>query len=285
MKLLIISGLSGSGKSIALHVLEDLGYYCIDNLPAGMLPALADQLQQHHDNQHVNFAVGIDARNLTGNLEQFPAILSNLKNQNILCEVFFLEADDVTLLKRFSETRRRHPLSNAEVPLREAIIQERNLLVPISSTADLIIDTSQTNIHQLRDLIHRRVTSAEHARLSILFESFGYKHGIPVNADFVFDIRCIPNPHWVPELRALTGHDQKVIDYLEQHEEVKRMYHDIRNLLETWIPCFEADNRSYMTVAIGCTGGHHRSVYLVNKLGRYFSQRRDGVLTRHRELS
>ena len=286
MKLLIISGLSGSGKSIALHVLEVLGYYCIDNLPAGMLPALADQLQQqHHDNQHVNFAVGIDARNLTGNLEQFPAILNNLKNQNIHCEVFFLEADDITLLKRFSETRRRHPLSNAEVPLREAIIQERNLLVPISSTADLIIDTSQTNIHQLRDLIHRRVTSAEHARLSLLFESFGYKHGIPVNADFVFDIRCIPNPHWVPELRALTGHDQKVIDYLEQHEEVKRMYHDIRNLLETWIPCFEADNRSYMTVAIGCTGGHHRSVYLVNKLSRYFSQRRDGVLTRHRELS
>lgn len=285
MKLLIISGLSGSGKSIALHVLEDLGYYCIDNLPAGMLPALADQLQQHHDNQQVNFAVGIDARNLTGNLEQFPEILNNLKNQGIHCEVFFLEADDITLLKRFSETRRRHPLSNDEVPLREAIIQERNLLAPISSTADLIIDTSQTNIHQLRDLIHRRVTSAEHAQLSILFESFGYKHGIPVNADFIFDIRCIPNPHWVPELRALTGHDQKVIDYLEQHEEVKRMYHDIRNLLETWIPCFEADNRSYMTVAIGCTGGHHRSVYLINKLSRYFSQRRDGVLTRHRELS
>lgn len=285
MKLLIISGLSGSGKSIALHVLEDLGYYCIDNLPTGMLPALADQLQQHHDNEHQFFAVGIDARNLTGDLEQFPSILNGLKNRDIHCEVFFLEADDSTLLKRFSETRRRHPLSNDEVPLSEAIIQERSLLEAISSTADLIIDTSQTNIHQLRDLIHRRVTSAEHARLSILFESFGYKHGIPVNADFIFDIRCIPNPHWVPELRALTGHDNAVINYLEQHEGVKRMYHDIRHLLETWIPCFEADNRSYMTVAIGCTGGHHRSVYMVNKLSRYFSQRRDGVLTRHRELA
>ena len=285
MKLLIVSGLSGSGKSIALHVLEDLGYYCIDNLPAGMLPALADQLQQHHDIEHEYFAVGIDARNLTGDLEQFPASLNGLKNRDINCEVFFLEADDATLLKRFSETRRRHPLSNDEVPLSEAIIQERSLLEAISSTADLIIDTSQTNIHQLRDLIQRRVTSAENARLSILFESFGYKHGIPVNADFVFDIRCIPNPHWVPELRALSGHDKAVIDYLEQHEDVKRMYSDIRHLLETWIPCFEADNRSYMTVAIGCTGGQHRSVYMVNKLSRYFNQRRDGVLTRHRELA
>jgi UPF0042 nucleotide-binding protein len=285
MKLLIISGLSGSGKSIVLHVLEDLGYYCIDNLPTGMLPALADQLQQQLNNKHDFFAVGIDARNLTGDLEQFPTILNDLKNREIHCEVFFLEADDATLLKRFSETRRRHPLSNDEVPLSEAIIQERTLLEPISSTADLLIDTSQTNIHQLRDLIHRRVTSAEQTRLSILFESFGYKHGIPVNADFIFDIRCIPNPHWVPELRALTGHDREVVEYLEQHGDVKRMYQDIRQLLETWIPCFEADNRSYMTVAIGCTGGHHRSVYMVNKLSHYFSKRRDGVLTRHRELS
>lgn len=285
MKLLIISGLSGSGKSIALHVLEDLGYYCIDNLPIGMLPALADQLKHHHDNSQECVAVGIDARNLTGDLESFPAILEDLNNRGIHCEVFFLEANDATLLKRFSETRRRHPLSSDEVPLSEAIIQERTLLEPISSTADLLIDTSQTNIHQLRDLIHGRVSSAEHAQLSVLFESFGYKHGIPVNADFVFDIRCIPNPHWVPELRALTGHDREVIDYLEQHEDVHHMYKDIQQLLETWIPRFEADNRSYMTVAIGCTGGQHRSVYMVNKLNQYFSLQRDGVLSRHRELS
>lgn len=285
MKLLIISGLSGSGKSIALHVLEDLGYYCIDNLPIGMLPALADQLKHHHNNSQECVAVGIDARNLTGDLQQFPAILENLNNRDIRCEVFFLEANDTTLLQRFSETRRRHPLSNDEVPLNEAIIQERSLLEPISSVADLLIDTSQTNIHQLRDLIHRRVGSAEHGQLSVLFESFGYKHGIPVNADFIFDIRCIPNPHWVPELRALTGHDQEVIDYLEQHEDVLHMYRDIQQLLATWIPRFEVDNRSYMTIAIGCTGGQHRSVYMVNKLKQYFSQQRDGVLSRHRELS
>ena len=285
MKLLIISGLSGSGKSIALHVLEDLGYYCIDNLPIGMLPALADQLKHQQDNSRECIAVGIDARNLTGDLQQFPAILKNLNKRNIHCEVFFLEADDATLLKRFSETRRRHPLSSDEVPLSEAIIQERALLEPISSAADLLVDTSQTNIHQLRDLIRHRVSSAEHSQLSILFESFGYKHGIPVDADFVFDIRCIPNPHWVPELRALTGHDREVIDYLEQHDDVHHMYHDIQKLLETWIPRFEADNRSYITIAIGCTGGQHRSVYMVNKLHQYFGQQRDGVLSRHRELS
>lgn len=284
MKLLIISGLSGSGKSIALHVLEDLGYYCIDNLPIGMLPALADQLKHHQDNRQECVAVGIDARNLTGDLQQFPIILKNLDSPDVHCDVFFLEANDTTLLKRFSETRRRHPLSSEEVPLNEAIIQERALLEPLSSAADLLIDTSQTNVHQLRDLIHRRVNSAENVQLSILFESFGYKHGIPVDADFVFDIRCIPNPHWVPELRALTGHDREVIDYLEQHDDVHNMYQDIKQLLESWIPRFEADKRSYMTIAIGCTGGQHRSVYMANKLSEYFSQQRDGVLTRHREL-
>ena len=285
MNLLIISGLSGSGKSIALHVLEDLGYYCIDNLPIGMLPALAEQLKHHHDHSQGCVAIGIDARNLTGDLQQFPTILKNLDGPDTHCEVFFLEANDATLLKRFSETRRRHPLSSEEVPLNEAIIQERTLLEPISGSADLLIDTSQTNVHQLRDLIHRRVSSAEHAQLSILFESFGYKHGIPIDADFVFDIRCIPNPHWVPELRALTGHNEEVVDYQEQHEDVHSMYHDIQQLLETWIPRFEADNRSYITIAIGCTGGQHRSVYMANKLSQYFSEQRDGVLTRHRELS
>lgn len=284
MKLIIISGLSGSGKSIALHVLEDLGYYCIDNLPIGMLPALADQLQQDQQNTYNHFAVGIDARNMTQDLQNFPGIIKTLKASGRTCEVFFLEADDATLLKRFSETRRRHPLSNDEVPLNEAIIQERSLLEPIISHADLIIDTSQTNVHQLRDLVQRRVNSVEHTGLSILFESFGYKHGIPINADFVFDIRCIPNPHWVPELRGLTGQDQAVRDYLEQYDDVGRMYDDIRQLLETWIPRFEADNRSYMTIAIGCTGGQHRSVYMVERLVNHFSRLREGILTQHREL-
>jgi UPF0042 nucleotide-binding protein len=189
------------------------------------------------------------------------------------------------LLKRFSETRRRHPLSGDEVPLNEAIIQERSLLEPIISHADLILDTSQTNVHQLRDLIRGRVASVEHTGLSLLFESFGFKHGLPINADFIFDIRCIPNPHWVPELRSLTGRDQKVKDYLEQFDDVDRMYNDIRQFLDSWIPRFEADNRSYMTVAIGCTGGQHRSVYMVNRLANYFNAQREGILTRHREVA
>lgn len=285
MKLIVISGLSGSGKSIALHVLEDLGYYCIDNLPIGMLPALADQLQQDNEKTYDHFAVGIDARNIAGDLQDFPDILRKLKEQDRACEVFFLDADDSTLLKRFSETRRRHPLSNEEVPLSEAIIQERALLEPVISNADLIIETSQTNVHQLRDLIRGRVTSVEHARLSILFESFGFKHGVPVNADFVFDIRCIPNPHWVPELRGLTGQDKEVRDYLELHDSTSRMFEDICNFLKSWLPSFEADNRSYITVAVGCTGGQHRSVYMVERLSQYFEQQRDGVLTRHREVS
>jgi len=284
MKLLIISGLSGSGKSIALHVLEDLGYYCIDNLPIGMLPALAEQLRLHRDNRQHNFAVGIDARNLYGELKNFPTILQDLRQREITCEVFFLQADHQCLLKRFSETRRRHPLSNEATPLNEAIKREQELLDPISREADLLIDTSQTNVHQLRDLVRRRVNSNQQGGMSLLFESFGYKHGIPMNADFVFDIRCIPNPHWVPELRALTGQDQAVIDYLEQHEDVSRMFDDICQFLQNWIPRFEADNRSYMTIAIGCTGGQHRSVYMVERLNAHFRQQHAGTLSRHREL-
>ncbi len=284
MKLVIISGLSGSGKSIALHVLEDLGYYCIDNLPIGMLPALAEQLQARGD-QREPVAVGIDARNLIDELQRFPAILDSLRKAGVYSEVLFLEAEDATLIKRFSETRRRHPLSSEETPLAEAILQERQLLEPVAAEARLLIDTTRTNVHQLRDLIRQRVEGAEAGGMSLLFESFGFKHGVPVDADFVFDIRCMPNPHWVPELRGLTGRDQAVVDYLEQHPDVTRMYDDIRGLLENWIPRFEADNRSYMTVAVGCTGGQHRSVYMVERLADHFRQQRQGVLCRHRELS
>ncbi len=285
MKLIIISGLSGSGKSIALHVLEDLGYYCIDNLPIGMLPALADQLRQLNRSGYSRFAVGIDARNLSSEMEYFPAILQGLRSDNLQCEVIFLEADNATLLKRFSETRRRHPLSSEDIPLSEAILQERVLLDPIASMANLHIDTTRTNIHQLRDLIRQRIDGNKSTGLSLMFQSFGFKHGIPVDADFVFDVRCIPNPHWVPELRALTGLDNEVASYLEKHEDALKMFKDIRNFLQTWIRCFEADNRSYMTIAIGCTGGQHRSVYMVEKLSEFFKPIRDGVLTRHRELA
>ncbi len=285
MKLIIISGLSGSGKSIALNVLEDLQYYCIDNLPAAMLPALADQLLSSGNMDHEHIAVGIDARNTAADLAGFSDILRDLRSRKMDIEIFFLEADNATLIKRFSETRRRHPLSSDEVPLSEAIIQERNLLEAIAVEADLHMDTSRTNIHQLRELIQSRVNNGDHGRLSLLFESFGFKQGIPVDADFVFDVRCIPNPHWQPSLRKLTGCDPAVAEFLEQHDDAIKMFEDIRNFLESWIPRFEADNRSYMTIAIGCTGGQHRSVYMVEKLTAWFKEQRPGILHRHRELS
>jgi len=282
MKLVIVSGLSGSGKSIALQVLEDLEYYCIDNLPINMLEALTKEIISA---KHEYVAIGIDARNVAAELESFPQQIQQLQKTNIDCEIFFLEASSAALIKRFSETRRKHPLSNQETPLNEAIIQERFLLEPISSKADLRIDTSSTNVHQLRDLIKVRVKKADSQNISIMFESFGFKHGVPINADFVFDIRCLPNPHWVAELRTLTGFDEAVIHYLDGHKEVDEMLNDILDFMLKWIPRFEADNRSYITIAIGCTGGQHRSVYLVNKLAKLTENKHNNVLSRHREIS
>lgn len=282
MKLLIVSGLSGSGKSIALQVLEDLEYYCIDNLPINMLEALTKEIISA---KHQYVAIGIDARNVATELEHFPEQIKRLEKNNIDCEIFFLEASDAELIKRFSETRRKHPLSNQETPLNEAVIQERFLLEPISSNADLRIDTSATNVHQLRDLIKARVKEADNNSISIMFESFGFKHGVPINADFVFDVRCLPNPHWVPQLRVLTGLDEDVVQHLDKYDEVKEMLDDIMNFIAKWIPKFEADNRSYITIAIGCTGGQHRSVYLVNKLAKMTEDKHNNVLSRHRELS
>jgi len=283
VKLIIVSGLSGSGKSVALHTLEDLGYYCIDNLPAGLLSALALELKQAAKPVE-RVAVGIDARNLPQSLQQFSAIIDKLKAQGISSEILFITCDPATLIKRFSETRRRHPLSNEHISLAEAVELERQLLEPIAQRADLFIDTSQTTIHQLRDMIHQRVERREDSHLSLMFQSFGFKHGIPSDADFVFDARCLPNPHWHPELRPLTGRDEAVADYLGSEIQVTSMVENLTAFLDTWIPAFEADNRSYLTVAIGCTGGQHRSVYLVEQLQRYFKERYPNVTTRHREL-
>jgi UPF0042 nucleotide-binding protein len=281
MKLVIVSGLSGSGKSIALQVLEDLEYYCIDNLPINMLDALTTEIISA---KHEHVAIGIDARNVLVELDRFPEQIKQMQKKGIDCEIFFLEASNASLTKRFSETRRKHPLSNQETPLNEAIIQERYLLEPISSIAHLRFDTSSTNVHQLRHLIKARVKSADNQSISIMFESFGFKHGVPINADFVFDIRCLPNPHWAPELRTLTGFDEDVICYLDEFDEVKEMFNDIMGFMDKWIPRFEADNRSYVTIAIGCTGGQHRSVYLVNKLAKAIGNKHNNVLSRHREI-
>ena len=283
MKLVIVSGLSGSGKSVALHTLEDLGYYCIDNLPTGLLNALAQELKLAPHSIE-NAAAGIDARNLPQGLQHFNQILDQLQTQEIESEVLFLTCETDTLLKRFSETRRRHPLSNRHLSLSEAIDFERELLEPIAERADLLIDTSNSTVHQLRDMVYQRIGYLRNTRLSLLFESFGYKSGVPTDADFVFDARCLPNPHWQPGLRPLTGRDKEVIAYLEGEPEVARMCSELCSFLDNWIPAFEADKRNYLTVAIGCTGGQHRSVYLVEQLQRYFKERYPDVAKRHREL-
>ena len=282
MKLIVISGVSGSGKSTALHVLEDLDFYCIDNLPVGLLPAFAEQMQSTASFV-ANIAVGIDVRNPHAQLSRFSYILGQLKNKGLRCEIIFLDADDDILIKRFSETRRKHPLTFDQIPLVDAIKQERIVLEPISSLADLYVDTSHTNLYQLRDLIRDRITN-ESASISLLFESFGFKHGVPIDADFVFDVRCLPNPHWEPNLRQLTGLDADVVAFLHQNPQVDAMYESIYGFLHNWIPQFEADNRSYMTVAIGCTGGQHRSVYMANRLAKQFKTQRDNVIERHRDL-
>jgi UPF0042 nucleotide-binding protein len=281
MKLIIVSGLAGAGKTIALHSLEDMGVYCVDNLPVGLLPAFADQAKAL-EAVHESVAVGVDAR--TTALHDMPTLLQTLDKRSISYEVLFLEADDAVLIKRFSETRRRHPLTSANVPLAEAIQLERKLLEPLASRADIRIDTSRTHIHQLRDMVRLRIGTRTKKQLSLLFQSFGFKYGLPTDADFVFDVRCLPNPHWQTELRALTGHDEAVINFLKLQPKVQQMHEQLITFLEEWLPQFDDDNRSYLTVAIGCTGGQHRSVYLAEQLGRYFSQRRADVLVRHREL-
>lgn len=285
MKLVIISGTSGAGKSIALDALEDIGYYCIDNLPINLLPAFAGELAEQSDTTYQSAAVGIDARNLSGNLEGFPNILKELHELGIETEVIFLDADDATLLKRFSETRRRHPLSDSDHPLEEAIYLERLQLRPLTAQAEIRLDTSRTNVHQLRDRIQSRLDQHHGTGMSILFQSFGFKHGLPIEADFVFDVRCLPNPHWELALRPMTGRDQAVRGFLEQHPEVDEMFHDITTFLESWLPRFENDKRRYMTIAIGCTGGQHRSVYFAERLADTFGKKWSNVLVRHRELS
>ncbi|EAR21875.1 RNase adapter RapZ [Nitrococcus mobilis] len=284
MRLVIISGLSGSGKSIALNTLEDTGFYCIDNLPMGLLSAFARHVTETQTAASQHYAVGIDARNSPKDLTRFPTILQEITARDIHCEILALDAEHATLLKRFSETRRRHPLSGPDIPLSEAIERERVLLKPILERADLIIDTTRTTVHQLRDLVRKRLVREPYS-LSLLFESFGYKQGLPPNADYVFDVRCLPNPHWEPELRSLTGLDTAVISYLAAQQDVERYYRQVEDFLDEWIPHFERENRSYLTVAIGCTGGQHRSVYLANRLADHFRTRRASVTIRHRELA
>ena len=285
MRLIIVSGRSGSGKSTALDVLEDNGFYCIDNLPAGLLPELAERALLHTEVLQPQVAVSIDARNLPTHLQRFPELLNEVRARHILCDVLYLDADEDTLLKRFSETRRRHPLTDENRSLAEAIRDEALLLEPISDLADLKIDTTHLNLYQLRDSLKLRLLNKPEPGTAFLIESFGFKRGMPVDADLVLDVRCLPNPYWKPDLRAHSGLDQPVIDYLAAQADVDEMYHDIHAYLYKWLPRFAASNRAYVTIAIGCTGGHHRSVYLAERLGQTLRPQLKNLQVRHRDLS
>lgn len=285
MRLIIVSGLSGSGKSTALDVLEDNGFYCIDNLPAGLLPELAERALPNTELLHPQVAVSIDARNLPSQLRRFSELLDEVRSRNIRCDVLYLDASEETLLKRFSETRRRHPLTNDQRSLAEAMVAEVKLLSPIIDRADLKIDTTHLNLYQLRDTLKLRLLNQPEPGTAYLIESFGFKRGMPVDADLVFDVRCLPNPYWKPELRDFTGLEQPVEEYLAAQVDVEEMYQDIHAYLHKWLPRFAASNRSYVTVAIGCTGGHHRSVYLANRLGQALKPLLKNVQIRHRDLS
>lgn len=284
MRLVILSGRSGSGKSTALQALEDLGYYCIDNLPVGLLPALVEQIIQQPIEDKSGVAISIDARNTPRGLEQFPQIYTEQIKPSCLCDIIYLDASTTTLLKRFSSTRRRHPLSDGDKGLKQAIEIEKQLLEPIADLADLIIDTTRLSMYELRDIIKLQVAGRADQELALTFQSFGFKHGVPMDADLVYDVRCLPNPYWDPSLRQYTGLDQPVIDYLSRQPLVNQMTDDIRRYLETWLPEFQHNNRSYLTVCIGCTGGQHRSVFIAEQLAGHFQQSMHNVLVQHREL-
>jgi UPF0042 nucleotide-binding protein len=284
LRLIIVSGLSGSGKSVALHVLEDLGYYCIDNLPAGLLVAAVNEFRGNISPSTDRLAVGVDARNHADNLDLLPDLLRELQLQGVNTDVIFLQASDEILLKRYGESRRRHPLAVAGTGLRSAIESERAILEEIELSADLVIDTSTISIYQLADTIRSRVDQRETETLSVLVESFGFKYGIPADADFVFDMRSLPNPYWTLKLRGLTGLDNEVQEFLDQQEKYTAMYDDISAFLERWVPHYRDASRGYITIAIGCTGGQHRSVYMVEKVAARLRPLHDDVLTRHNAL-
>jgi RNase adapter protein RapZ len=284
VRLIIVSGLSGSGKSVALHLLEDIDFYCVDNIPAALLKPFISHTIRGTDEVYPRTAVGLDARNRPNEIDTIPVLVDELRRSGISCEVLYLHASDEVLLKRYAETRRKHPLVTAEVSLREAIASERRLLEPITIAADLVIDTSNMGVHALRERIRERIEQRRDGRLALMFESFGYKHGIPGDADFVFDVRSLPNPYWEHTLRHLNGCDTPVVEYLAGYESVRTMISALTGFLNDRIAEFAQANRSYLTIAIGCTGGQHRSVYIAEQLAKYFRRSYPQVLTRHDSL-
>lgn len=283
-RLIIVSGLSGAGKTVVLNTLEDLSYYTIDNLPTSLLNILIKQFSEEDNKLAKQIAIGIDARNNLDDLSFLPKTVMSLIEQHISTELIFIEANDDVLTKRFSETRRKHPLSSDAVSLSDAIKQERHAISALSETADLRIDTSHMQLHELREIVRERIARREIATLSLQIMSFGYKNGIPKDSDFVFDLRCLPNPYWKKNLRQYTGKDQPIIDFLSKQNIVEQMLKDLRVFLDRWIPEFEADNRSYLSIAFGCTGGHHRSVFMAEQLATEFKESGKQVILRHRDI-
>ena len=282
-RLVIVSGLSGAGKTVALHALEDAGYYCVDNLPVGILLSFAAYIADQDLPHYYQVAVGIDARNHPIAIAELPDSLNALQAQSFSAELIFVDASDETLLRRFSETRRKHPLSSEDVSLPDAISQERAVLDQVIMRADVRIDTTHTNVHELRTLIRDQIARRSSGTLGLQFRSFGFKNGVPQDADFVFDVRCLPNPYWDPALRELSGSDEAVRKFLDAMPMVNAMISDVEAFLETWIPKFEDANRSYLTVAFGCTGGRHRSVYMVERLAKRFNETEKKAVISHRD--
>ncbi len=283
-RLVIITGMSGAGKTVALHALEDKGFYCIDNLPIDLLPEFSTQIRQKSLPLYERVAVGIDARNPAESLNRFSVMLDDLRDQGLRTEVIFIESSNDTLIKRFSETRRLHPLTAGKQSLPQAIAEERKLLEGIYTRADLRVDTSRTHIHQLRDIIRRQVADRDEQHITLQCMSFGFKYGTPPDADFIFDVRSLPNPHWEANLRDYSGRDEPVVNYLENVPMVGELVQKLLDFLDAWVPSFEADNRSYLTMAIGCTGGHHRSVYVAEKVAEHFKKLGNQVLITHRDI-
>jgi len=284
MHLVIVSGMSGAGKSFALHTLEDNGYYCIDNLPSQLLEALLGTAQI---TQQTHLAIGIDIRGGRDSLQNVPAIIKRIRQRIPNTQLIYLYADQEILRKRYNETRRRHPLASETMELDKAIALESTLMDPLATDADLRIDTSHTSIYELGRLLNARISQTEPHKLSLMVQSFGFKHEAPSDSDFLFDVRCLPNPYWVTDLRSQTGQDAGIIEWLETHDSVQQMYADIRDFLDRWLPNGDGNcQRAYLTVSIGCTGGRHRSVYITERLYQHFRQTLgDNVILRHRELN
>lgn len=279
MEIIIVSGRSGAGKSVALRALEDIGYYCVDNIPLDLLPQLTNILSSNHK----AVAISLDIRNLSTASQSLENLLSQVQQEHQV-KIIFLDTERSVLIRRYSDSRRLHPLSVQDLSLEAAIEEEQGYLEPLIQYANLIVDTTHLSTHELTERLRQFLCGYSDKTLKIVFQSFGFKYGLPLDADYVFDVRFLPNPHWNPQLRPLTGLDEPVASFLSKHNEVNNFIYLTRNYIETWLPMLEQNNRSYLTIAIGCTGGKHRSVYITEQLANYFQAKGKNIQVQHKSL-